>query len=59
MLKVDNQESNLVNLRVSLNLLEGATGCYDWEAGFVPGGFVLNNPKLFSGDSYYCYSNLL
>ena len=39
----------LVTLRVSSNMLEGATGCATWEAGFTLAAFVLNNPALFQG----------
>lgn len=39
----------LLSLHVSRNLLEGGTGCHDWEAGFLMAEFVLSNPHLFSG----------
>ena len=39
----------LISLHVSQNLIEGGTGCYAWEAGFVLAQFVLNNAWQFEG----------
>lgn len=39
----------LVSLRVSQNIIEGGTGCHDWEAGFVLAEFLLSNPSLVQG----------
>lgn len=36
-------------LHVSLNLLEGGTGCHEWEAGFFLAEWVLSNPGLVAG----------
>ena len=33
-------------------MLEGSTGCFQWEAGFLLGAFILSNPHLFSGMSF-------
>ncbi|CAD7695028.1 unnamed protein product [Ostreobium quekettii] len=49
--KVGYRAHELITLRVSENMLEGATGCHPWEAGFLLGEFILNNPVLFSGRS--------
>ena len=38
-----------ISLRLSSNMLEGSTGCFQWEAGFLLGAFILSNPHLFSG----------
>ncbi|XP_024367176.1 uncharacterized protein [Physcomitrium patens] len=40
---------HLVTLRVSLNMLEGDTGCSDWPAGLLLSEFVLSHPELFFG----------
>lgn len=37
----------LLALKTSINMLEGGTGCHEWEAGFFLFEFVLNNPHLF------------
>eukprot|EP00887_Chlorella_sp_A99_P003070 scaffold9.g3070.t1 len=39
----------LLALNVSHNLLEGGTGCHEWEAGFFLAEFILSNPGLFAG----------
>lgn len=39
----------LISLHVSQNLIEGGTGCHEWEAGFVLAHFVLGNAPLFKG----------
>ncbi|KAI7837557.1 hypothetical protein COHA_008572 [Chlorella ohadii] len=39
----------LLALHVSLNLLEGGTGCHEWEAGFFLAEWVLNNAALIAG----------
>jgi hypothetical protein len=39
----------LLALRLSLNLLEGATGCHEWEAGFFMAEYVLSHPELVQG----------
>ncbi len=43
------QPRSHVTLRLSVNLLEGDTGCHEWEAGFHLAEFVLNNPSLVLG----------
>ncbi|PRW60868.1 methyltransferase family [Chlorella sorokiniana] len=39
----------LLALHVSMNLLEGGTGCHEWEAGFYLSEWVLNKPTLVAG----------
>lgn len=39
----------LLALHVSLNLLEGSTGCHEWEAGFFLSEWLLNHPHLVAG----------
>lgn len=39
----------LLALHVSLNLLEGGTGCHEWEAGFWLAEWVLSHPQLAAG----------
>lgn len=39
-----------VTLRVSQNLLEGNTGCHQWNAGFFLAEYVLNHPELVKGE---------
>ncbi len=41
--------AGLVSLHVSQNIIEGGTGCHDWEAGFVLAEFLLSNPSLVQG----------
>ena len=41
--------SGSISVRVSANMLEGSTGCYQWEAGFLLGEFILSRPELFAG----------
>lgn len=40
---------SLITLHVSQNLIEGSTGCYDWEAGYLLAEFVLSHPHHFKG----------
>lgn len=39
-----------ISVRLSANMLEGSTGCYQWEAGFLLGSFILSRPHLFAGE---------
>lgn len=39
-------------LHTAVGLLEGATGCHDWEAGFRLAEVVLSNPALVAGMHY-------
>ncbi|KAL3160989.1 hypothetical protein ABBQ38_009378 [Trebouxia sp. C0009 RCD-2024] len=39
----------LITLKLAVNLFEGATGCHEWEAGFMLAEFVLSNAGLFRG----------
>ncbi|KAG0504748.1 hypothetical protein M758_N021500 [Ceratodon purpureus] len=41
----------LATLRVSLNMLEGDTGCSSWPAGLLLSEFVLSHPELFYGQN--------
>jgi len=43
------QQYGLITLKLSLNLFEGATGCHEWEAGFLLAEFVLSHPDVFKG----------
>lgn len=45
----EEQRFGLITLKLALNLFEGATGCHEWEAGFLLAEFVLSNPGLFRG----------
>ena len=45
------QRFGLITLKLALNLFEGATGCHEWEAGFLLAEFVLSNPDLFAGEA--------
>lgn len=45
--------ANSIVLRLSSNMLEGNTGCYQWDAGFLLGAFILNQPHLFSGKEFH------
>ena len=47
---VDSQ-FGLITLKLALNLFEGATGCHEWEAGFLLAEFVLSNAGLFRGQA--------
>ena len=38
-----------ISLHLSSNLLEGSTGCWQWEAGLFLGQFILSFPRLFAG----------
>jgi hypothetical protein len=40
----------LLALHASLNLLEGGTGCHEWEAGFFLAEWVLSHPQLVAGE---------
>lgn len=42
-------QSGLVTLKLATNLLEGGTGCHEWEAGFFLAEFVLSRPDIFKG----------
>lgn len=44
-------QSGLVTLKLATNLLEGGTGCHEWEAGFFLAEFVLSRPDIFKGSS--------
>lgn len=39
----------LITLKLAMNLFEGATGCHEWEAGFLLAEFILSNPGVFKG----------
>lgn len=39
----------LISLHVSNNLIEGGTGCHEWEAGFTLAQYVLSNASHFKG----------
>ncbi|CAL8467697.1 g7235 [Coccomyxa elongata] len=39
----------LISLHVSQDLLEGSTGCHEWEAGFVLSEYILSHASLFKG----------
>jgi predicted nicotinamide N-methyase len=39
-----------ITLRVSQNVLEGNTGCHQWEAGLFLAEHVLNHPELVKGE---------
>ncbi|GAQ79932.1 hypothetical protein KFL_000420040 [Klebsormidium nitens] len=41
--------TQLVTVRVSLNLFEGGTGCTTWSAGFYLAEFALTHPETFAG----------
>lgn len=43
--------TGLITLHVSQNLLEGSTGCHEWEAGFVLAEYIFSHPSLFQGIS--------
>lgn len=42
----------LITLKLAVNLFEGATGCHEWEAGFMLAEFVLSNAGLFRGETF-------
>lgn len=44
-----NGRHGLLALHVSLNLLEGGTGCHEWEAGFFLAEWVLSHAGLVAG----------
>lgn len=46
----EEQHFGLITLKLALNLFEGATGCHEWEAGFLLAEFVLSNPEVFRGE---------
>lgn len=48
----------LVTLKLALNLFEGATGCHEWEAGFLLAEFVFSNARLFKGGTLSMTSNM-
>ena len=39
----------LITLGVSDDMLDGNTGCHEWEAGFLLAEFVLSHARLFAG----------
>lgn len=39
--------AGLVPLYSSNNILEGGTGCHEWEAGFYLAEYILSNPNVF------------
>lgn len=39
----------IITIRVSLNMLEGSTGCYAWPAGLFLSELLLSYPTIFSG----------
>jgi hypothetical protein len=39
----------LITVQLSDNIFEGATGCHEWDAGFVCGEFVAQHQQLFQG----------
>lgn len=41
----------LITLKLAVNLFEGATGCHEWEAGFMLAEFVFSNAGLFRGET--------
>ena len=43
------QHFGLITLKLALNLFEGATGCHEWEAGFLLAELILGNANLFRG----------
>ena len=43
------KEAGIISLRLSHNLIEGGTGCHEWEAGFFLAEFALSNPSIFKG----------
>lgn len=38
-----------ITLRLSLNMLDGSTGCHQWDAGILLAQFILSNPEKFQG----------
>ena len=49
------QRFGLITLKLALNLFEGATGCHEWEAGFLLAEFVFSNPEVFKGRTQTCW----
>jgi hypothetical protein len=43
-----------MTLNVSDNMLDGNTGCHEWEAGFLLAEFVLSHPELVRGELCSC-----
>lgn len=43
-----------VALRSSANLLEGSTGCHQWQAGTRLAEYILSQSQLFRGDVQCC-----
>eukprot|EP00210_Caulerpa_lentillifera_P006400 g6114.t1 len=41
------QEDGFLQVRCSRNMLEGETGCKEWEAGILLGEYILNHHSLF------------
>lgn len=49
-------QHGLIAVSASNNMLEGGTGCHDWQAGFVLAEFILSNADLFKGKrAFYVY----
>ena len=46
------QDAGFISLRLSHNLIEGGTGCHEWEAGFFLAEFALSNPSIFRGKAW-------
>lgn len=42
-------DCGMLSLRVSVNMLEGGTGCSEWEAGLFLAEVLLSNPHLVQG----------
>ncbi len=43
------QLAGVISLRVSGDMLQGGTGCSDWEAGYVLSELLINRPELVRG----------
>lgn len=43
-----NQEEGCLVVRAALNMFEGSTGCFEWDAGYFLAEFILNNPEKFT-----------
>lgn len=43
------KELDQMTIRASQNMLQGGTGCKDWEAGILMGAFILNHAAVFKG----------
>ena len=47
--KAVSNSAGQIHMKLSSNMLEGSTGCFQWEAGFLLGAFILSHPQIFSG----------